>query len=191
MTFFFQFREHFLCPKEVLVSFFIFNLYNAFIIEADRFISGLYFISAFIVLISVCYFCSGLDIKSLFWHVQVQLTFSKTFVNHGYSDGLPWWLGFAWQRSYHFFIWGCRRFGGKHSPSSSYWRGKGMLIRIRSHCSLFFKRKPSASLHISYSCRQILIPWRWPSAQLLMWCRRWHRPFALCFHGWDSHFVDT
>lgn len=43
------------------------------------------------------------------------------------SDGLFWWLGFTWKRSYWVFIWGCGRFRGKHYPSSGNCRSPGML----------------------------------------------------------------
>lgn len=81
------------------------------------------------------------------------------YMNTDCSDGLPWRLGFTWKRSYCCFLWGYGRFGGKHSPSSSNRRGKGMLC-CEKELNLI-SRKWNFCLTINlYFCRQILTLWR-------------------------------
>ena len=105
------------------------------------------------------------------------------------SDALPWRVGFAWQRSYDFLMWGCGRFGGEHSSSSSYWSSKGMVVCTRSLAFVSLGNKNLGIIVHFYFCRQILTLWRLLSAQQLMWCRQWDHLFALCFLGWVYKYI--
>lgn len=73
------------------------------------------------------------------------IPFQCPCMNNDCSDGLPWRLGCTWKRSYCCFLRGYGRFGGEHTPSSSDWRGKGMLVCKRS-LNLIYEREIFASL---------------------------------------------